>query len=160
MGDFSHLSARGEAAMVDTTAKTATVRRARVEGEVQVNSACMERLTEGALLEITRTARIAGIQAAKQTWALVPLCHQIPLNGVDLAIELDRAGRRFTISSTVRTTSGTGVEMEAMCAASLAAVTIYDMIKAIDPGAHLGPFRLMEKEGGKSGRWTPEESTL
>lgn len=105
--------------------------------------------------EITRTARLAGIMAAKRTSDLVPLCHQVALAGVDLTIEFDGGERVFAIAATTRTESVTGVEMEAFCAASVAGITVYDMIKAVDPGATVGPFRLTEKLGGKTGRWTP-----
>ena len=156
MGDFSHLSKTGEAAMVDVSAKTATARSATVRGQVRVSQDCIDRLTDAAATEIARTARLAGIQAAKLTAQLVPLCHPLPLTGLDLAVALDRGERAFTVEATTRTVGVTGVEMEALCAASLAGVTIYDMIKAVDPGATVGPFRLAEKTGGKAGRWTPD----
>lgn len=153
MGDFSHLSERGEAAMVRLGAKPVTERSAHVRGLVQMSSACVQRLTDAAALEIARTARIAGIQGAKQTAQLIPLCHPLALTGVDLAIELDRGACTFTIEVRTETQAPTGVEMEAMCAASVAALTIYDMIKAVDPAATIGPMRLSEKLGGKHGRW-------
>ena len=155
MGDFSHLSKTGEAAMVDVSAKTATARTATVRGHVRVSSDCVARLTDAAAQEIARTARLAAIQAAKQTALLVPLCHPLPLHGIDLVIGLDRGEQAFTVEATTRTVGVTGVEMEALTAATLAGVTIYDMIKAVDPAATVGPFHLAEKTGGKTGRWTP-----
>jgi len=153
MGDFSHLSKTGEAAMVDVSAKTPTARAAVVRGLVRVSADCAARLTEPAALEIARTARLAGIQASKQTAQLVPLCHPLPLTGLDLAVALDRDERSFTIEARAHTVGVTGVEMEALCAATLAGVTIYDMIKAVDPAATVGPFLLAEKTGGKTGSW-------
>ncbi len=154
MGDFSHLSKSGEAAMVDVSGKAESARTATVRGMVRVSAACIAKLTPEAADEITRTARIAGIQAAKQTAMLVPLCHPLPLSGIDLAIDLDRAERTFAIAATTRTKAATGVEMEALTAASLAGVTIYDMIKAVDPAAAVGPFHLVSKSGGKAGSWS------
>jgi cyclic pyranopterin phosphate synthase len=153
MGDFSHLSATGEAAMVNIAGKATSARAALVAGRVQVSAACAAQLSDDALIEISRTARIAGIQAAKQTALLIPLCHQIPLSRVDILISFDPAAAAFTLSVTTATEAATGVEMEAMCAAAVAGTTIYDMIKAVDPAAVVGPFRLVEKRGGKHGLW-------
>ena len=139
--------------MVDIAGKGATVRSALVRGAVRVSSICATKLTNDAVHEIVRTSRLAGIQAAKQTHLLVPLCHQIPLAAVDLTIEFDRGECLFSISARTKTTATTGVEMEAMVAAQLAATTIYDMVKAVDPAAQLGPFQLLEKDGGKNGPW-------
>ena len=97
------------------------------------------------------TARIAGIQAAKKTAELIPLCHNIPLEKVE--VELFLEGNQLKIRTVVRNHGKTGVEMEALCAASVAALTVYDMLKAIDKGIEVGPLRLMEKDGGKSGHW-------
>jgi cyclic pyranopterin phosphate synthase len=153
MGDFSHLSASGEAAMVDISGKGASVRTALVRGTVRVSEACAQKLTGDAVLEIIRTARVAGIQAAKQTHMLVPLCHQIALAGVDVMIEFAREDQTFALSARAKTMSATGVEMEALVAAQIAGTTIYDMIKAVDPAAVVGPFALYEKDGGKNGAW-------
>ena len=154
MGDFSHLSERGEAAMVRLGAKAASSRVAVVRGQVQLSSECESKLSDAAAAEIGRTARLAGIQAAKQTAHLIPLCHQVPLTGVDLEITLDRGQRTFGIEARAETEAATGVEMEAMCATSIAALTIYDMIKAVDPAATIGMLQLREKRGGKHGTWT------
>lgn len=154
MGNFSHLSANGEAAMVRLGAKPASARRAVVRGMVEISAECVTALNDDAVREIVRTARIAGIQGAKQTATLIPLCHPIALTGVDLEIALDRNERRFTLHAVTETESATGVEMEALCAASIAALTIYDMIKAVDPAATIGSLQLREKHGGKHGTWT------
>lgn len=113
-----------------------------------ISSACHSALTAEAIKEIITTARIAGISAAKRTDELIPYCHQIPLSYVGLSIILQDDG--FHLTSETKTQSNTGVEMEALVALSIAAATIYDMIKAKNPEAVLGPFRLKEKSGGKS----------
>jgi cyclic pyranopterin phosphate synthase len=153
MGDFSHLSRTGDAALVDVSAKQPTRRIATVEGRVTVSQACAAKLGQGAADEIRRTARLAGIQAAKQTSTLIPLCHQVPLTRVDVDIGFLSDERSFILRVTSEATAVTGVEMEALCAASIAGATIYDMIKAVDPAAVVGPFRLVEKLGGKNGPW-------
>ena len=139
--------------MVDVGLKAVTHRVATVTGQVDVSKQCVESLTPAATKEIIAVARIAGIQAAKQTSILVPLCHQIPLAGIDLAIDFSACEQRFHLRATARTQSATGVEMEAMVAANIAAITIYDMIKAIDPSAVLSSFQLISKTGGKGGAW-------
>jgi cyclic pyranopterin phosphate synthase len=154
MGDFSHLSETGEAAMVRLGAKAATSRQATVRGHVRVSLDCVQKLSDAAALEIARTARLAGIQGAKQTPFLIPLCHPIALTGVDLVVTLDRAERCFAVEAKTATEAPTGVEMEALTAASIAALTVYDMIKAVDPAATIGALQLVEKLGGKHGRWT------
>ena len=150
MGDFSHLRGRGEAAMVDVSGKPDTARTAKVAGSVQISIACLEAMTVDAAREIARTARLAGIQGAKQTQMLVPLCHPLLLAGIDVSVTLDREGSAFTIEATTKTRGPTGVEMEALCAAAVAGLTVYDMVKAVDPAAIVGPFRLVQKSGGKS----------
>lgn len=155
MGDFTHLTASGEAAMVDITDKTGSRREATVKGSVRVSAACAAKLDERTVREIATVARVAAIQAAKQTASLIPLCHQVALGACEATIVFDQAEQTFGIAVTAKTQSATGVEMEAFCAAVLAGTTIYDMIKAVDPSATVGPFRLTEKLGGKNGRWTP-----
>jgi cyclic pyranopterin phosphate synthase len=153
MGDFSHLSATGEAAMVSIAGKEASARTAVVVGTVRVSAACAEALAPDAAREIARTARLAGILAAKQTHLLIPLCHQVPLAYVDIKIAFAAPSRTFDLEVTTHSDAATGVEMEGFCAAAVAGATIYDMIKAIDPAAVVGPFRLVEKRGGKRGLW-------
>jgi cyclic pyranopterin phosphate synthase len=120
---------------------------------VRVSPACADALTPDALREIARTARLAGILAAKQTHVLIPLCHQVPLAAVDIAVAFAAATRTFDLTVTTTSDAATGVEMEGLCAATVAGATIYDMIKAVDPAAVVGPFRLVEKRGGKRGLW-------
>jgi cyclic pyranopterin phosphate synthase len=157
MGDFSHLNRTGDAALVDVSAKEATRRIATVEGKVTVSAACAAKLEDAAVAEIRSTARLAGLQAAKQTFQLIPLCHQIPLTRVDVDVGFQPAARTFAIRVTSEATAQTGVEMEALCAAQITGATIYDMIKAVDPSATVGPFHLAEKRGGKAGHWTRTE---
>jgi cyclic pyranopterin phosphate synthase len=150
---LTHVDSKGRARMVDVTAKIPTKRVARAEAFVEMMPATLKllesnRLPKGNALEV---ARIAGIQAAKQTSGLIPLCHPLPLTHVDVAIAMTRTGAR--IESTATTKSETGVEMEALMAASVAALTLYDMCKAVDKGMTIGPIRLLEKSGGKSGHW-------
>lgn len=139
--------------MVDVTAKPETVRVARAEAFVEMAPETVKLLRErnlpkGDALEVTR---IAGIQAGKKTSDLIPLCHPLALTHLDVSIEVTDRGAR--IESTARTKAETGVEMEAMTAASVAALTLYDMCKAVDKGISIGPVRLLEKSGGKSGHW-------
>jgi cyclic pyranopterin phosphate synthase len=139
--------------MVDVTEKVQTQRVARAEAMVEMSPATVKllrdnKLPKGNALEV---ARIAGIQAAKQTSSLIPLCHPLPLTHVDVTIEIIRTGAR--IESTATTKAETGVEMEALMAATLGALTLYDMCKAVEKGISIGPIRLLEKSGGKSGHW-------
>lgn len=146
--------------MVDISGKGASVRTALVRGGVRVSEDCAARLTVDAVSEIIRTARIAGIQAAKQTHMLVPLCHQIQLAGVDVTIDFARSERTFAVATRAKSTGSTGVEMEAIVAAQIAGTTIYDMIKAVDPAATIGPFALHEKDGGKHGPWRRHQDVV
>src|SRR2546425_3005782 len=139
--------------MVDVTKKAGTVRVARAEAFVEMSAATVKVLRDKALpkgdpLEV---ARIAGIQAGKKTSELIPLCHPLPLTHLDVSIQIIDTGAR--IESVARTKAETGVEMEAMTAAAVAALTMYDMCKAAEKGISLGPVRLIEKSGGKSGHW-------
>lgn len=154
MGDFSHLSKDGSARMVDITGKGVTQRQATVDGFVLVSDSCTEALSAAVVREIVTTARIAGIQASKQCSSLIPLCHQIPLNKVEIEISFEPSRRHFMLRAQAISSGSTGVEMEALTAASVAGLTIYDMIKAVDPAATIGPFRLVHKSGGKHGDWS------
>jgi cyclic pyranopterin monophosphate synthase len=150
---LTHVDSKGRSRMVDVTDKSQTQRVARAEAMVDMSPATVKllrdnQLPKGNALEV---ARIAGIQAAKQTSALIPLCHPLPLTHVDVSIEIIRTGAR--IETTATTKAETGVEMEALMAASLAALTLYDMCKAVEKGISIGPIRLLEKSGGKSGHW-------
>lgn len=151
--ELTHVDKDGHARMVDVTGKAETVRVARAEALVEMSRDTVKKLREktnpkGDPLEV---ARIAGIQAGKRTSELIPLCHPLALTHLDVSIEVIDSGAR--IESTARTKAETGVEMEAMTAASVAALTLYDMCKAVDKGISLGPIRLLEKSGGKSGHW-------
>jgi len=151
MADFSHLNLKGEAAMVDVSTKSATSRVALVTGKVRVSEDCARHLGKEQLREIFSMARVAAVQAAKKTADLIPMCHQVPLAKVD--VELSFTERDFLVAVTTKTTAPTGVEMEGFVGASTACLTIYDMIKAVDPGAIVGPIQLKEKTGGKNGPW-------
>jgi cyclic pyranopterin phosphate synthase len=151
---FPHLSDRGEAHMVDVSGKEVTRRRAVAEGFVALSPEVAERLFAGTLPKGDALAlvRIAGVMGAKRTADLIPLCHPLPLEAVAVEVEQDPNGARLV--ATVTTTGRTGVEMEAMTAVSVAALSLYDMVKGLDRGAVVGPIRLVNKSGGRSGDWT------
>jgi cyclic pyranopterin phosphate synthase len=139
--------------MVDVTTKSETVRMARAEAFVEMSKATVALLRADALPKgnVIEVARIAGIQGGKRTSELIPLCHPLPLTHLDVTIEVTDHGAR--IETIARTRAETGVEMEALTAASVAALTLYDMCKAVEKGISIGPLRLLEKSGGKSGEW-------
>jgi cyclic pyranopterin phosphate synthase len=151
--ELTHLNARGEARMVDITDKLATVREARAEVWVQMQAATLSAILEGGVPkgDVLATARIAGVQAAKQTSHLIPLCHPLQLSAVTIDFEPDVANSRVRIEALCKLAGKTGVEMEALTAASIAALTIYDMCKALDKGMVVTDLRVLEKTGGKSG---------
>ncbi len=151
---LSHVRADGTAHMVDVSGKQATVREAVAEAVLETRADVVALIAEGDLPkgDALAVARIAGIMAAKQTSSLIPLCHPLPLSKVTVDFEPD--GGRVRISALVRTTALTGVEMEALTAASVAALTLYDMIKAVDRHAVINGTRVLSKSGGKSGDWT------
>lgn len=153
---LSHLDERGAAHMVDVTDKSVTARTAVAVGFVHTTTEVVDLITEGGLPkgDALATARIAGILAAKRTSDLIPLCHPLSLSGIDVAFVVD--DRSIEISATVRTTDRTGVEMEALTAVSVAALTLFDMIKAADPAARIDDIKVVRKEGGKTGSWTRE----
>ena len=151
---LSHLGDDGAARMVDVTGKPATARSATARGIVHTTAEVIGMIASGGLPkgDALATARIAGIQAAKRTHELVPLCHQLALSGVDVDFVIGDSDVEITAS--VRSTDRTGVEMEALTAVSVAALTVYDMIKAVDPAARIDGIRVLRKEGGKTGVWT------
>ncbi len=151
---LSHLDESGAAHMVDVTAKVATQRTAVAAGSLHTTGEVVAMITSGGLPkgDALATARVAAILAAKRTSDLIPLCHQLALTGVDVDFEIGDA--RVDIAATVRSTDRTGVEMEALTAVSIAALTLYDMIKAVDPAARIDDIRVLRKEGGKTGLWT------
>jgi len=148
---LSHVNERGEARMVDVSAKRATDRRATARGKLLLSKATLELVAEGRAPkgDVLGAARIAGIMAAKRTPDLIPLCHPLPLShaSVDLVIEKDG----IAIEATVGTTAPTGVEMEALTAVTVAGLTLYDMLKAVERGAKLTDVRVVAKSGGRSG---------
>jgi cyclic pyranopterin phosphate synthase len=148
---LSHLDERGHARMVDVSGKTVTTREAIAHGEVTMSAAALRLVRAGNVAkgDPLQVARLAGIMAAKQTATLIPLCHPLPLSHVSVDIAPMRNGYRIT--ATVRTDARTGVEMEALTAVSVAALTLYDMVKAVDKGMVIGNVCLLEKSGGKSG---------
>jgi cyclic pyranopterin phosphate synthase len=150
---LTHIGAHGEARMVDVSGKPVTHRVAKAESAVSMSEAAFEKLVRGNAPkgDVLATARIAGIMAAKRTSELIPLCHPIGLSSVRVELELDDIGHRVVITATAEVTASTGVEMEALVAASTAALTIYDMLKAADRAMVIGPTRLVAKRGGASG---------
>lgn len=158
MSQLTHLNASGEAHMVDVSAKAETVREARAEAYVTMNPATLTTIVDGSHHkgDVFATARIAGIQAAKNTWQLIPLCHPLLLTKVEVILKAEAEHNRVRIETCCRLTGKTGVEMEALTAASVAALTIYDMCKAVQKDMVIGPVRLLEKTGGKSGHFKVE----
>ncbi|MCP3993879.1 MAG: cyclic pyranopterin monophosphate synthase MoaC [bacterium] len=150
---FTHLDDQGNARMVDVGAKGATARVATAEALVAMSLDVKERLFAGDLPkgDALGVARVAAIMAAKQTSSLIPLCHPIPIDGIDVVIEETDDGARVEV--TARTTAKTGIEMEAMTGAAIGAVALYDMIKGLDRSAEVRAVRLLSKSGGKSGDW-------
>jgi cyclic pyranopterin phosphate synthase len=153
MTGLTHLNARGEARMVDITDKAATVREARAEVWVQMHAVTLAAILEGGVPkgDVLATARVAGIQGAKQCSSLIPLCHPLQLSAVTVDFESDIAGSRIRIETMCKLAGKTGVEMEVLTAASISALTIYDMCKALDKGMVITGLRVLEKTGGKSG---------
>ncbi len=150
---YSHLDKRGEMRMVEVGEKPETMRRAVAEAHVRLSPEVRRSLVEGTLPkgDALAAVRLAGIMAAKRTSELIPLCHPLPLSGIE--VKIVPSGEGMVITAAVRTTARTGVEMEAMVAVSVAALALYDMVKGLDRGAVIGQIRLLEKTGGKSGEW-------
>ena len=155
MSKLTHLDEAGHAHMVDVSEKSDTDRMATATAIVKLTEAAMDVLLGGNLKkgDALAVARIAGIMAAKKTSELIPLCHPLPITKVSVDLEPDRATQQVLITATVKTRGQTGVEMEALTAASTAALTLYDMMKAVDKGLTITSIQLEEKQGGKSGIW-------
>ena len=155
---LSHLNEQGEARMVDVGEKSPTRRRAVASAEVRVGAAAARAVRENRVAKgnVFEVARLAGIAAAKRTAELIPLCHNLPLDHVEVALRLRSNVVEIRVEASAF--ARTGVEMEAMTAASVAALTVYDMLKAIDKGMRIGPVLLLEKSGGKSGTWKVAKS--
>lgn len=154
-GRLTHFDEAGNAAMVDVSAKEETVRIATARGHIAMNPATLALIRDGGMEkgDVLGVARLAGIMAAKKTADLIPLCHPLALSKVSVDFTLDEAGSKVEISATVKLKGRTGVEMEALTAVSVAALTIYDMCKAVDKGMVIGAVQLAYKEGGKSGTY-------
>ena len=153
---LSHLDARGRARMVDVGAKPATAREAVARGEVRMRPATVRLIAAGATPkgDVIAAARLAGIMAAKRTAELVPLCHPLALDAIDVDIALDPPAGRVRLESRVRLVAKTGAEMEALVAVAVAALTLYDMCKAVDRAMVIDAIRVVHKAGGKSGTFT------
>ena len=161
MAEFTHFNESGRARMVDVGAKASTERLATAQATVFLQPETLEKIRQGKIAkgDVLAVAQVAGVMGAKKTPDLIPMCHPILLTGVDISFtetaEPDQEGRcAITITATAKTTGPTGVEMEAMTAASVAALTIYDMCKAVDRGMSFGDICLLTKSGGKSGLYT------
>jgi cyclic pyranopterin monophosphate synthase len=152
---LTHLDAEGRATMVDVSDKDTTVRRAVARAVVTVTPKTARAVVDGNAPkgDVIAVARIAGIQAAKRTHELIPLCHQLPLSFIGVEATIDVDAGTIELITDARTTAQTGVEMEALTAASVAALTVYDMVKGIQRGASIGSIELLEKSGGRSGHW-------
>ena len=159
MPEFSHFNDQGRARMVDVTEKAPTFRRAAAAGEVQVSKETLTAIREGKLKkgDVLAVAQVAGIQAAKHCWELIPMCHPVPLTGVDIRFSLSEDPCRAEILAEVSCTGPTGVEMEALTAVSAAALTVYDMCKALQRDMRIEHIRLLAKSGGRSGDFRAEE---
>ena len=158
MTTFTHINSNGEANMVDVSGKQETVREARAEAFVTMSPETLQMIVSGQHHkgDVFATARIAGIQAAKRTWELIPLCHPLLLSKVEVSLEPLLESNQVRIESLCKLTGKTGVEMEALTAASVAALTIYDMCKAVQKDIVISDIRLLEKSGGKSGHFIAE----
>jgi cyclic pyranopterin monophosphate synthase len=159
MGELTHLDDEGTARMVDVGDKPTSARRAVARAVVRMSPATAQRVEAGDAPkgDVLGVARIAGIQAAKRTGELIPLCHPIGLDHVDLDAQLDPQTGTVTLTATAAVRARTGVEMEAMTAAAVAALTVYDMVKGLERGVEIASVQLLAKSGGRSGDWVREE---
>jgi len=157
--ELTHINQEGRAQMVDVSGKPDTEREARAQARVYMNSSTLELIEKGGIKkgDVLAVAQVAGIMAAKKTSSLIPMCHPLFLTSVDLSFRLDKEQDFLAIESRVKTTGKTGVEMEALTAVSVAALTVYDMCKAVDRWMRIEGVALMEKSGGKSGHQRREE---
>ncbi len=155
MAEFTHLDSKGRARMVDVSDKAATGRVAVARGRIVMSPETLAKIREGGVGkgDVLSVARLAGIMGAKRTSDLIPLCHPLPLSSVKVELSLDPDASAVDITATCKVVGPTGVEMEALTAVSLAALTIYDMCKALDRGMRIGDIRLIHKSGGKSGTY-------
>lgn len=155
MSGLTHFDCKGDAHMVDVSDKAVTSRVAVAEGRIKMAPQTFDMIAEGRAKkgDVLSVARLAGIMGAKKTPELIPLCHPLPITKVALELEADPALPGIRIEATVKTTGQTGVEMEALTAVSTAALTVYDMVKAVDKAMEIGGIRVILKDGGKSGRY-------
>ena len=155
MSQLTHLNESGQAQMVDVTDKTVTQRQATAEATVTMLPSTLSLIVDGGHKkgDVFAVARIAGVQAAKKCADLIPLCHPLMLSSIKVDLQADEPNNRVVIQATCKLAGQTGVEMEALTAASVAALTIYDMCKAVDKGMKIGDISLLDKSGGKSGHW-------
>ncbi len=155
-GRFTHFDAAGNAAMVDVSDKAVTARTATARARVVMDPATLAMIVQGTARkgDVLGVARLAGIMGAKRTADLIPLCHPLPVTSVKVDLTADMAGSAVEIEATVKTTGQTGVEMEALTAASVTALTVYDMCKAVDRGMRIEGLRVTHKAGGKSGEFS------
>lgn len=158
-GALTHFDANGQAWMVDVANKAETHRLAKATGRIVMQPATLRQIIAGSTKkgDVLGIARIAGIQAAKHTSTLIPLCHPLALTRVEIDFKIERRGNAVSCTATAETVGRTGVEMEALTAASVAALTIYDMCKAVDRGMTIESVRLLEKLGGKSGHFQADQ---
>ncbi|MBW8350719.1 cyclic pyranopterin monophosphate synthase MoaC [Bacillus sp. IITD106] len=156
MDNLTHFNEQGRAKMVDVSAKPETVRTAIAQSSIEVNEMIYEHITENKIKkgDVLAVAQVAGIMAAKKTWEIIPMCHPISLKGIDISFEWKKKTKtwQLNIQALVKTIGNTGVEMEALTAVSAAALTVYDMCKAVDKSMIIGPTFLIEKTGGTTGK--------
>jgi cyclic pyranopterin phosphate synthase len=153
VSELTHVDGSGRPRMVDITGKPDTVREAVARGTVTMKPSTLERLKTGSMTkgDVLAVAQLAGVMAAKQTPSLIPLCHPLLIGDIKVDLSLDEENSAVEINATVKSTGRTGVEMEALTATAIAALTVYDMCKAVDRGMKIGNVRLIKKSGGKSG---------
>jgi cyclic pyranopterin phosphate synthase len=151
--EFTHINQQGQARMVDVSAKEDTPRLARAQARVIMQPDTLQAIKDGVIKkgDVLAVAQVAGIMGAKQTPALIPMCHPLMLSSVDISFAFDEAGSSLIIEAQAKTNGKTGVEMEAITAVTIAALTVYDMCKAVDRWMEITDVRLLEKDGGKSG---------
>lgn len=155
MTKLSHTNKNGKATMIDISGKKSSDRIATVSVEIILNEKSFDLIRSNQLAkgDVFTVAKLAGIQAAKKASELIPLCHQVPLDHIDITFEQDDSSKKIIIKAIVKSASSTGVEMEAFCAAAISAVTIYDMVKAVQKDVIISELKLLHKKGGKSGEF-------
>ena len=158
MKKLTHINQKGNAQLVDITDKAITHRKALAEGTIQLNKDTLKLIQDNLIKkgDVLNTAKIAGIQAAKKTWGLIPLCHSINLTKIDIEFKIDKKNNTIVCQSSCECFAQTGLEMEALSAVSIALLTIYDMVKAVDRTMAISNIHLVEKSGGRSGLYKRE----